>query len=549
MLFESPSDLINGDLHTMKLVDCTLRDGGYYNAWDFTVPLITDYLAAMKAAQVDVVELGFRFLENEGFKGACAYSTDEFLQKLTIPEGLNVSVMVNGADLCTALGCQSALERLFPEPAAKSPIDIVRIACHFHELPLALPAAGWLSDRGYRVGFNLMQIADRSEAEVKDLAKMACEWPIEVLYFADSMGSMTPDDTARIIRWLQYEWDGPLGIHTHDNMGLALSNTLRAYNEGVKWLDATVTGMGRGPGNARTEELVIEAEALRARPVNLVPLMTLIRKHFGPMKDHYGWGTNPYYYLAGKYGIHPTYIQEMQGDARYDEEDSLAVIDHLRAEGGKKFSLNTLDSARQFYRDKPKGSWDPSELMQGREVLILGTGPGVATHQIALEAYIQRSKPIVLALNTQSIIDPNLINLRIACHPVRLLADAETHAALPQPLITPASMLPKRLRTALDGKELLDFGLGIAPEHFEFHTTHCIVPTPLVLAYALAVATSGQASRILMAGFDGYPDGDPRNDETAMILDTFAKASTGDTAIAITPTKHKLQRRSVYGQL
>lgn len=530
----------------MMLLDCTFRDGGYYNAWDFTQTLIADYLSAMKAAQVDVVELGFRFLGNDGFKGACAYTTDDFLRCFAIPDGLDVSVMVNGADLCTSLGCQPALERLFPEPAAESPVNIVRVACHFRELPQALPAAGWLHERGYRVGFNLMQIADRSEAEVSDLTRMARDWPIEVMYFADSMGSMTPDDTARVTNWLRSGWDGPLGIHTHDNMGLALSNTLRAQKEGASWLDATVTGMGRGPGNARTEELVIEAEALRDRKANLVPLMTLIRKHFGPMKIKYGWGTSPYYYLAGKYGIHPTYIQEMQGDTRYDEEDILAVIDHLRAEGGKKFSLNTLDGARQFYHGAPRGSWNPSDLMQDREVLILGTGPGVAAHRLALESYIRRSKPLVLALNTQSAVAPDLIDLRIACHPVRLLADAEAHAALPQPLITPASMLPAGLRTELGDKPLLDFGLGIASGKFAFHDTHCIAPTPLVLAYALAVATSGRASRILMAGFDGYPDGDPRNDETAAVLDTYRAHAEQDRLLSITPTRHRIHSASVH---
>jgi 4-hydroxy 2-oxovalerate aldolase len=532
----------------MMLLDCTLRDGGYYNDWDFPLDLISDYLAAMKSAQIDVVELGFRFVGNSGFKGPCAYTTDTFLRSLTIPEGLSIGVMVNGADLCTSLGCEPALERLFPERAVESPVDLVRLACHFHEIAQALPAVGWLSERGYRVGFNLMQIADRSQAEIDELTRMAREWPIEVLYFADSMGSMTPDDTARVISWLRTGWDGPLGIHTHDNMGLALPNTLRAQEEGVGWLDATVTGMGRGPGNARTEELVIEAEALRGRKANLVPLMTLIRKHFGPMKTRYGWGTNPYYYLAGKYGIHPTYVQEMLGDARYNEEDILAVIDHLRAEGGKKFSLNSLDGARQFYRGEVRGSWNPSELMEGREVLILGTGPGASTHRPALEAYIHRRKPLVLALNAQSAVAPELIDLRIACHPVRLLADAESHSILPQPLITPASMLPEGLRAELGDKELLDFGLGIEPGHFAFHETHCTVPTPLVLAYALAVATCGRATRILMAGFDGYPDGDPRNDETASILEAFFKESVGTKILSLTPTKHKIEKVSIYAE-
>lgn len=530
------------------VLDCTLRDGGYYNSWDFPVTLIEDYLLAMKAAQVDVVELGFRFLKNQGFKGPCAYTTDNFLLSLNIPRGLTVGVMLNGSDLCTDLGCEAALERLFPAPAVASPVDLVRIACHFHELPKALPAAGWLAKRGYRIGFNLMQIADRTREEVAELTRMANDWPIEVLYFADSMGSMTRDDIASITGWLREGWDAALGIHTHDNMGLALSNTLRAQAEGVSWLDATVTGMGRGPGNARTEELAIEAEVLRGRRANLVPLMTLIRKHFAPMKAKFGWGTNPFYYLAGKYGIHPTYIQETMGDARYSEEDILAVIDHLRAEGGKKFSFDTLEGARHFYVGSPRGSWKPAEAMAGREVLILATGPGVEAHRAALEAYIRRARPLVIALNTQSAIDTQLIHLRIACHPVRLLADAEAHAALPQPLITPASMLPDSLVKELGDQKLLDFGLRVEPTRFEFHDTFCIVPTSLVLAYALAVTTSGQAARILMAGFDGYPAGDPRNDETDEVLEAYHNHDEYNRLLAITPTRHRMNASSVYSQ-
>lgn len=534
---------------TLRLLDCTLRDGGYYNAWDFSEELIADYLHAMKSAGIDVVELGFRFLQNKGFKGACAFTTDEFLESLPIPHGLTVGVMINGADLCTEAGVEGAVNRLFPRPATESPVQIIRMACHFHELPESMEAAEILAARGYRIGINLMQISDRSEDEILDLSNRAADSPIEVLYFSDSMGSLVPDDAARVAELLRQRWDGPLGIHTHDNLRLALSNTLRAQKEGVEWLDSTVTGMGRGPGNARTEELAIEVAALRDETPNLVPLMMLIRKYFNPLKAQYGWGTNPYYYLAGKHGIHPTYIQEMLGDARYDEEDILSVIEHLRAQGGKKFSFDTLDIARNFYTGEPHGRWAPAEMMAGREVLILGTGPGVAGHHQALEAYIRRASPLVLALNTQEAIDPTLIDLRIACHPVRMLADTQTHAVQPQPLITPARMLPEDLRTELAGKELLDFGLGVEPGRFAFHDTHCIVPSPLVLAYALAVAASGQAGRIFMAGFDGYPSGDARNDELEAILTQFTQTSSGPEPISVTPTRHKCQTMSIYGLL
>lgn len=530
----------------MNLIDCTLRDGGYYNVWDFSADLIHEYLEAMQAVGVDTVELGLRSLKNQGFQGACAFTTDEFIRGLTIPAGLTVGVMLNGSELVGEVPQVEALERLFPNDATKSPVDLVRIACHVHEFADSLPAVIWLKERGFRVGFNLMQVADRTEEEIKALAREAKAYPLDALYFADSMGSMTPDQTAQIIQWLRSEWQGALGIHTHDNLGLALSNTLRALDEGVTWVDATVTGMGRGPGNARTEELAIEMAALRGKPINLVPLMTLLREYFKPMQVKYGWGTNPYYYLAGKYGIHPTYIQEMLSDSRYGEEDVLAVIEHLRNEGGKKFSLDTLDAARHFYRGIPAGQWAPESLFAGRNVLLLGTGPGVANHRREIERYIHKHRPLVLALNTQSAIDADLIDLRVACHPVRLLADCAAYRHLPQPLITPYSMLPPDVHAALIDKEVLDFGLNVQSDTFAFDRTHSTIPTSLVVAYALAVATSGKAKRILMAGFDGYGADDPRTCEMRNLFELYQREPLALPLLAITPTRYNLTTKSVY---
>jgi 4-hydroxy 2-oxovalerate aldolase len=528
-------------------LDCTFRDGGYYNGWDFAPELINQYLEAMQAAGVDVVELGFRTLKSHGFQGPCAFTTDEFIRSLSIPSELTVGVMVNGSELVGEVPQKEALERMFPNSAADSPVALVRIACHVHEFEKALPAVTWLKERGFQVGVNLMQVADRNEDEVKALARLAKGYPMDALYFADSMGSMSPDQAAQIIGWLRSEWNGPVGIHTHDNLGLALSNTLRSLDEGVTWVDTTVTGMGRGPGNARTEELAIEIAERRGKPINIVPLMVLLREHFKPMQGHYGWGTNPYYYLAGKYGIHPSYVQEMLSDSRYSEEDLLAIIEHLRMVGGKKFSLNTLDVARHFYRCEPKGHWSPRGHFAGREVLVLGTGPGVARHRAALERYIRDKKPLVLALNTQSAIDSELIDLRVACHPVRLLADCEAHTRLPQPLITPYSMLPSDVRKSLAGKEILDFGLTVKPQSFEFADNYCTAPSSLVVVYALAVATSGQAIRILMAGLDGYGADDPRNREMQQLLELYQNAVGALPVAAITPTRYALHVKSVYG--
>ncbi|WP_226686993.1 aldolase catalytic domain-containing protein [Stutzerimonas stutzeri] len=531
----------------MNILDCTLRDGGYYNSWNFERAIVDKYLNAMSQLGVDVVELGLRSSSSNGFAGANAYTTDDYIRSLDIPDGLIVGVMINAVELVkSGTDREAILKRMFPEPAGTSPVQLVRIASHVHEFEAALPACAWLKSRGFRVGFNLMQVADRSQAEVEALAAEAAKWPLDVLYFADSMGSMNPEQTAQIIGWLRKYWNGPLGIHTHDNMGLALQNTLRALDEGVSWLDSTVTGMGRGPGNAKTEQLVLEIAERRGTPCNIVPLMGVIRDYFQPLQQRCGWGTNPYYYLAGKYGIHPTYIQEMMGDSRYSDEDIVAVIEHLRVEGGKKFSLNTLDAARNFYQGPPRGSWRPDALIKGRDVLVLGTGPGVAEHRAALERYIRRKKPFVMALNTQSQLDPELIDVRVACHPVRLLADCEQHTRLPQPLVTPASMLPEDVKAALTGKELLDFGLGVQVDQFVFAQSHCIVPTSLVFAYALAVASSGQASRIYLAGFDGYGADDPRSAEVQRVLTAFEACDSRPEVYTVTPSRYTLSATSIY---
>lgn len=532
----------------VKLVDCTLRDGGYYNNWDFESDLVVAYLEAMAALKVDFIEVGLRSLQNTGFKGGFAYSTDAFLSNLDIPSELDgkIGVMINASEFVQQhLDLTTVLEKLFA-PKSQSPVNLVRIACHVYEFASALPAATWLKSQGYLVGVNLMQIADRSDDEIISLARLASDYPIDVLYFADSMGSLNPAQVKRIVGLIRQAWKGEIGVHTHDNMNQALANSMAAAEAGVAWMDSTVTGMGRGSGNVQTEYLTLALAPYRQQQGNITKLLELVRKHFKPMQEYFGWGTNPYYYLAGQYGIHPTYIQHMLSDNRFTEEDMLAVIDHLKVEGGKSFSLNTLDAARHFYSGEPRGQWQPKTYFQGREVLLLGTGPSAAKHQRAIENYIQQYNPIVLALNTQSAIAQELIDLRVACHPIRLLADCDTHVELRQPLITPASMLPQDVLDSLAGKELLDFGLKVQGESFMVTDNYCVIPNSLVVSYALAVLTAGKAKRILLAGFDGYSPDDPRQKEVDLVFTLFLADPQHSPILSITPTRYEVPVVSVY---
>ena len=81
-----------------KILDCTLRDGGYYNNWDFPKDLVDNYLSTMSKIGVDYVELGFRSFEKKGFRGPNWYTTESYLNSLVIPKNINVSVMVNASE-------------------------------------------------------------------------------------------------------------------------------------------------------------------------------------------------------------------------------------------------------------------------------------------------------------------------------------------------------------------------------------------------------------------------------------------------------------------
>jgi 4-hydroxy 2-oxovalerate aldolase len=531
----------------INILDCTLRDGGYYNNWDFEENLVHEYLQAMDSLQIDFVEIGFRTLKNDSFKGAFAYSSDNYLNSLNIPLGLKdkIGVMINGSEIVDPKTQIACLEKLF-KPKSKSPVTLVRIACHIHEFNDCLPAANWLKENGYSVGFNLMQISDCPYEEITKYAKNANSYPIDVLYFADSLGSLDQQTLIKIIQAFQIGWKGALGIHTHDNMGKAIANIKQSIESGLTWIDSTVTGMGRGPGNAQTEYLILSLKERFKSQQSLIKLLKVIQKYFKPMQNHYGWGMNPYYFLAGQNGIHPTYIQEMIQDNRYNEEDILAVIDHLKIKGGKKFSLSNLELARNFYSDKIEGNWEPEKILKNKSILILGSGPGIKKYQSIIENFIKNTQPYVIALNTQSNVRQELINARAACHPIRLLADFNDLIKMPQPLIIPFSMLPLNLKKEFKSKEILNFGVKVNNQGFSFYKNYCEIPVPLVMAYAIAIANSGKAAEILIAGFDGYNHEDPRRKEIDKILKDYKDKKNSIPIKSITPTRYRIPVKSIY---
>ena len=531
----------------IKHLDCTFRDGGYYNKWDFPDSIVNDYLKSMQLINVDYVELGFRSLNKEGYFGPFAFTKDDFIENFNIPSNIKIGVMVNASDLLNQNKIEENLNILFPNNSKNSKVELVRIACHAHEIKNTFIVSEFLKEKGFEVGFNLMQIADRTNEELINILEFAKNYPIDVFYIGDSTGSLDNKKTKNIINQIQLIWQKDIGIHAHDNLSLGLSNTMHAIESGANWVDSTITGMGRGPGNVNTEFLAIETNKIKnkANP-NFSHLLDIIENYFKSLKASHLWGTNSYYYLAGKKGIHPTFVQEMINDKRYKSDDIIHTIERISASGGKSFDKSLLNNFTNYKNKKNTGTWKPNDIIDGNDVLILGSGNNLNKHSLALKSFIMKKKPKVIKLNSNTEIEDNLVDLTVACNPYRLITDLENHLKSHIPLVTSISQIDPSIFVKVKNKKILDFGFSIVKDTFKVYQTECIIPSSLAFAYALAISNSGGSKTIYLAGFDGYNYNDQRQLEMNDLVQNYESNKSFANLISLTPTNYQIKINSVY---
>ncbi|WP_165945668.1 hypothetical protein [Micromonospora sp. KC606] len=322
------------------ILDCTLRDGGYYTNWNFTEDLVEAYLAACVATGIDVVELGYVRPEPSGsgpFGNLPAGLNRHLAAVLPRQGGPRFAVMVDGADFLGRADTGDVVrDRLAGSPL---PVEIVRIAVSFRLAEQAVELVDGLRAAGFRVCVNLMQIGLATETELHTVLDAVRRMDgLEALYLADSLGSLLPARTRLLTRLFAEAVTAPIGFHAHENQGLALHNTLSVLDAGATWADATMSGMGRGAGNARMEQLL---PVLRPT-IDVEPLFDFVARFMIPLQQKHGWGANVYYALAGLREIHPSYVQHLEQDASIDVTGKMRILRELGRDGAAKFSADRL---------------------------------------------------------------------------------------------------------------------------------------------------------------------------------------------------------------
>ena len=307
----------------ISILDCTIRDGGLINDHRFEDGFVKAVYDACVAAGIDYMEIGYRaskrIFAQDKF-GAWKFCDEDDVRRVVgdKPTGVKLCVMAD-ADRC------DYHEDILPKD--KSVIDVVRVACYIHQIPVALDMVKDAHDKGYETTLNLMAVSTIQDRELGDALAAIAQSPVNALYIVDSFGSLYSEQIKDLtVSYLDaFQGTGKqVGIHTHNNQQLAYANTIEALIVGASRIDATINGMGRGAGNCPLELIISFLKNPRYR---MRPVLECIRDMFLPLQVKMEWGFQIPYMITAMLNQHPRAAIEMRSGKH--PNDCVAFYDEM----------------------------------------------------------------------------------------------------------------------------------------------------------------------------------------------------------------------------
>ena len=284
----------------IKVVDCTIRDGGLSNDSKFTVETVRAVYEAVCKSGVDYVELGYRN-SKEMFSpsqfGPWRFCDEDQLRKATDgidPGTTRIAVM------------QDAHKALAEDvlPADESVVDMIRVATYVKDVDKAIKLANNATDKGYDCTINVMAISIEGPPFLDEaLQQIEEETKAKAVYVVDSFGALYSEQVHYLVeRYKMYIKTKEIGVHFHNNQQLAFANTIEALIAGASRLDATIGGLGRGAGNCPLELLL---GFLHNPKFKMRPVLECCEEHLLPLADKMDWGYSIPYAITGQLNQHP----------------------------------------------------------------------------------------------------------------------------------------------------------------------------------------------------------------------------------------------------
>lgn len=285
----------------LKVVDCTIRDGGLMNNHLFDDETVKSVFTACKEGGIDYMEIGYknskRLFASSEF-GGWKFCTEDDMKRIIEDNDSNLKISA----MADAEKCDYKEDIL---PKEQSVLDLVRVAAYIHQIPLALDMIKDAHDKGYETTINLMALSTVQERDLDEALDILAKSEVDTIYVVDSFGSLYSERihyyTEKFMA-VAKQAGKQVGMHAHNNMDLAFANTIEAIIKGANMLDASMAGLGRGAGNCQMELLV---SFLHNPKYHLKPILQCIQDHIEPMREKLMWGFDIPYMLTGVLNQHP----------------------------------------------------------------------------------------------------------------------------------------------------------------------------------------------------------------------------------------------------
>ncbi len=309
----------------IKVLDCTIRDGGLMNDHQFTNEFVQNIFKASNRAGVDYVELGYKADESQ-------FNRDEFGPMKFCSEK-DVEMAVGSEEKNCKISVMVDIGRVNPDtiiPKAESLIDMMRVAAYVKDIDKAINLVNLMKGKGYETTINIMAVSHTRENDLDEaLQQIENESAVDVVYLVDSFGALYSEQIAYLAK--KYKSLLPtreLGIHAHNNQQLAFGNTIEAIIQNINYLDATSLGIGRAAGNCPLELLL---GFLKNPKYDLRPILEILESEFVDLAKKIEWGYTIPYAITGILDLHPRAAMALRKSENKD--DYLSFYNKLVTEG------------------------------------------------------------------------------------------------------------------------------------------------------------------------------------------------------------------------
>ena len=363
----------------IKLLDCTLRDGGYVNSWNWGFAAAKDIIASLTRAGTDIVEVGF-------LRNVDGYNPDVTVCN-TIEELNRLLPAHTGSTMYSGMAMRSNYDIAKLSPYEGHGIEMLRITAHDYDIREGMDFAREVKARGYKLSINPINIMGYADKDLLWILDQVNEIHPYQFSIVDTFGSMRRRDLERIVSLVDHNLapDIRVGLHLHENMALSFCLAQEFLDKHLgrdTTVDGSLMGMGRIPGNLPIELIADYMNETLGCHYDIDEMMDAIQDHIAPLKGETAWGYTPAYFLSARYNLHRDYAEHYldKGDlTNRDINHILAGFDRSKATAYDK------DYADRLYREYQNRAVDDTAALDtlrtafgGKTVLVLAPGASLA---------------------------------------------------------------------------------------------------------------------------------------------------------------------------